>query len=187
MNSCRVITGILLLIIVCAGSTVSADEGGFASWLLSLERRNEVAPVASETYKEECGACHFPYQPGLLPSGSWKKLLAPKALEDHFGENAELDEELRLQLLKLLEKDAAETSYYKRSRKIMASLNGATPLRITEVPYIHRKHHEIPARLIKPNDKVRSLSYCDACHQQADKGVYDDDTVSIPGYGNWTW
>jgi hypothetical protein len=69
----------------------------------------------------------------------------------------------------------------------MASLKGAAPLRITEVPYIRRKHHEIPERLIKANDKVKSLSYCDACHQQADKGSYDDDTVSIPGHGNWTW
>ena len=187
MKSSRSITGILCLVMVCTASVVSADDGGFAAWLLSLERKNEVAPVSNDTYKEECGACHFPYQPGLLPSASWKKLLAPEALEDHFGENAELDEELRLQLLALLEKNAADTSYYKRSRKIMASLSGETPLRITEVPYIRRKHHEIPARLIKPNDKVKSLSYCDACHQQADKGIYDDDTVSIPGYGQWTW
>ena len=187
MNSSRIITGVLFLIMVCAATTVSADDGGFAAWLFSLERKNEVAPVSSDTYEEECGACHFPYQPGLLPSGSWKKLLAPQALEDHFGENAELDEGLRMQLLALLEKNAADTSYYKRSRKIMASLKGETPSRITDVPYIRRKHHEIPARLIKPNDKVKSLSYCDACHQQAGKGIYDDDTVNIPGYGQWTW
>ena len=186
MKIFRVVLG-MLLFLAGAGSMVSADEGGFASWLLSFERKSEVAPVTSETYKEECGAFHFPYQPGLLPAASWRKLLAPRALEDHFGENAELDEGLRMQLLTLLEQGAADTSYYKRSRKIMASLDGETPLRITEVPYIRRKHHEIPARLIKPNDKVKSLSYCDACHQQADKGSYDDDTVSIPGYGRWTW
>jgi len=60
------------------------------------------------------------------------------------------------------------------------------PLRITEVPYIKHKHEEIPARLIKGNPKVRSLSYCTKCHQEArDKGIFDDDTVLIPGHGRW--
>jgi hypothetical protein len=178
---------LLLLLSASIGNSAYADESDFASWLFSFAHKGEVAPLANETYKEECGSCHFPYQPGLLPTGSWQKLLAASALEDHFGENAELDEDTRLQLLAILEKGAADKSYYKRSRKIMASLKGDTPLRITEIPYIRRKHDEIPARLIKPNDKVKSLSYCNACHQQAARGNYDDDTVSIPGYGNWTW
>ena len=186
MNMVRMGSGLLLLMLVGVAGIASADDG-FYSWLLTLDRKGEIAPLVNETYKEECGSCHFPYQPGLLPSRSWKKLLSPSALEDHFGENAELDEDVRLQLLAVLEKSAAETSYYKRSRKIMASLKDATPLRITEVPYIQRAHHEVPARLIKKNDKVKSLSYCDACHQKADKGIYDDDTVSIPGHGAWTW
>jgi len=40
-------------------------------------------PVNNDTYKEVCGACHFAYQPELLPSGSWEKILA--GLPDHFG------------------------------------------------------------------------------------------------------
>ena len=60
-----------------------------------------------------------------------------------------------------------------------------TPLRITEVRYIKRKHHDIPEKMIKGNKDVKSLSYCNACHTQADKGIFDSDTVSIPNYPDW--
>ena len=37
-------------------------------------KKRYITPVNNPTYEEECGACHFPYQPELLPSGSWKKI-----------------------------------------------------------------------------------------------------------------
>jgi hypothetical protein len=157
-----------------------------ASWF-SLERKNEVEPVQDQVYKDECGSCHMAYQPGLLPARSWGKLLDAEALADHFGENAELPAQTRAHLLDYLVSHAADKSDYKRSRKLMASLEeGETPVRITEIAYIRRKHHEIPARLIQ-GEKVKSLSYCDACHTKAAQGEYDEDTVIIPGKGKWSW
>ncbi len=177
----------LSILFLTAAPLVHAEESYF-QWLFTFESRNEVKPVTDEVYNEECGDCHLAYQPGLLPEASWRKLLSPAALEDHFGENAELDDETLAHLLAIAVADAADRSTYKRSKKIMASLReNRSPLRITEVPYIRRKHHEISDDLISKNDKVKSLSYCDACHQQAEQGNYDDDTVNIPGYGNWTW
>jgi hypothetical protein len=32
------------------------------------------------------------------------------------------------------------------------------------------------------NPGVKSLAQCDACHTQAAQGVYDNDTVDIPGH-----
>jgi hypothetical protein len=163
-------------------------ENSFWGWLASFERQNEVAPVTDEEYIDECGACHFPYQPGWLPAASWKKLMKPEALEDHFGDNAELSEPLRTNIENILVQNAADTSYKKRSRKIMVSLaKDEAPLRITQVPYIKRKHHDIPNKLIKENDDVMSLSYCDNCHQKAEDAIFDDDTVDIPNHGKWTW
>ncbi|MCF6235739.1 MAG: diheme cytochrome c [Gammaproteobacteria bacterium] len=165
-----------------------ADDESFFDWLLTTESRNEIKPMKSELYNEECGDCHFPYQAGLLPEASWKKLLDPKALEDHFGDNAELDDETRIELLNILIADSADKSRYKRSKKIIASLSkNEAPIRIIDTPYIKRKHHEIPDKLITENDEVKSLSFCDTCHQKADEGNYDDDSVVIPGHGNWTW
>lgn len=165
-------------------SQASAD--GFFSSFFSLKRQKEVMPVTDASYNKECGSCHFPYQPGFLPEGSWRKLMDAKALADHFKENAELDEQTRTHILKVLVENSADKSYYKRSKKVMRSLDGATPLRITEAPYIKAKHEEIPKKLIQ-QPKVKSLSYCDKCHMEAGKGNYDDDTVVIPEHGNWTW
>ncbi len=162
-----------------------ADEGGFMDL---FARHKEVEPVRSALYQENCGECHFAYQPGLLPARSWRALLAPDALADHFGENAELDETDRQAILDFLVAHAADDSRYKRSIKIRRSIPaGETPLRITDVPYIRHKHREIPAAAIRGNDKVRTLSNCDACHRQAAQGIYDDDTVLIPGQKRRRW
>ena len=48
-----------------------------------------LTPANNPIFKEECGGCHFTYQPELLPSGSWNKIL--EGLEDHYGEVIELD------------------------------------------------------------------------------------------------
>jgi hypothetical protein len=161
-----------------------ADDNGFFSF---FSHKKEVVPMTDASYNKECGSCHFAYQPGFLPEGSWRKLMEAKALADHFGENAELDEQTRAHILQLLVANSADKSSHKRSKKVMGSLEGgATPLRITEVPYIKQKHEEVPEKLIK-QAKVKSLSQCDKCHMEADKGNFDDDTVVIPEHGNWTW
>jgi len=175
-----------MLSVTLGNVSVLQAEEGFASWLFSVERKKGVAPVTDAMYNEECGACHFPYQPGWLPEGSWRKLITSTALEDHFGENAELDKQTQQQIITFLAANSADKSFFKRSKKVMASLKSdQTPMRITEVPYIIKKHHEISEKLIKQNEKVKSLSYCDKCHQKAEKGVFDDDSVFIPGHGNW--
>lgn len=167
-----------------AGHAVAEDD--FTAWLLTFSRMKEVSPVDNDAYAEECGACHFAYPPGLLPEQSWKKLLTPAALEDHFGENAELDADVLADIQRYTFGNSAEKSWYKRSRKIArATAHGEAPLRITEVKYIRRKHHEIPARMVRDNPDVKSLSNCNACHTQAERGIFDNDTVNIPHYPHW--
>lgn len=183
MNFRTTRTLVLTSLLVLPLSTMADDS--FWSWF-SFKRLKGVAPVSNQQYQEECSACHFAYQPGLLPKRSWQKLFRPEALADHFGENAELDEGLRQQLEKYALANAADDSKYKRSRKVMSSLApDAAPLRITEVDYIKLKHHEIPEKLITGNPKVGSLGNCNSCHTKAAEGIYDDDTVFIKGHGSW--
>lgn len=136
-----------------------------------------LTPVNNETFKEECGACHFAYQPGLLPSGSWENIL--NNLPSHFGEDVSLDQESKKIIGKYLKINAAETSSAKRARKIIRSLNGQTPLRITETPYIQEKHHDLDASIFS-RQSIGSFSNCIACHTRAEEGNYDDDFVKIP-------
>jgi hypothetical protein len=133
--------------------------------------------VSNPTYKEECGACHFVYQPELLPSVSWMKILAN--LDDHFGETVELDDDLRKVISDYLKINSAENSSSKRAVKIMRSVGNQVPLRITDIQYIREKHHEISSDVLK-RKTIGSLSNCSACHTTAESGIYDDDNVKIP-------
>jgi len=174
------LAGVLLL----NGSAMA--EESFAGWLFDFGRNKEVKPITDRQYKSECSDCHFAYQPGLLPEKSWQRLLNSEALKDHFGDNAELEKDVLQAVHDYAVENAADKSWYKRSRKIAASTSDVeAPLRITEVHYIKRMHQDIPEKMIAGNKDVKSLSFCDKCHTQADKGVFDADTVLIPNYPDW--
>jgi len=157
------------------------DDEGFFSF---FKRQPGVAPVSNQLYKEECGSCHFAYQPGWLPQRSWQHIMSN--LGDHYGDNAELNQADQKNILDYLANTSADNSDYRRSKKIMRSLDeSSAPQRISELRYIKHEHDEIPQRLVTKNDKVVSLSYCDACHQDADKGSFSERQIKIPGYGAW--
>jgi len=175
----------LLAVALLMSSGAAMAGENFWQWLVTFSRQKGVKPVDNNTYLSECGSCHYAYPPGLLPSKSWAKLLNDKALNDHFGENASLDADTLKAISDYVMPNAAEKSWYKRSRKIALSTEDEAPIRITEVRYIKRKHHDIPEKMIKGNKDVKSLSYCNACHTQAEKGDFDNDTVSIPNYPDY--
>jgi len=141
------------------------------------EDERELSLVENPTYAENCGACHYAYQPGLLPSNSWKKIL--DNLENHFGELVDIAPLATLEISEFLKANGANQSHAELSRKIMKSLGDQTPLRISQIPYIHKKHDDIPQSTFS-RKSIRSLSNCSACHTTAEKGIYDDDDVTIP-------
>ena len=141
------------------------------------DEKENLPPVSNQTYIDECGACHFAYQPGLLPSGSWDQILA--GLEDHFGETVDLDKEPKKAINEYLKTNSAEYSRNELSVKIMRCLGSSTPLRITDIPYIQTKHRKI-SQVVLQRESINSLSNCSACHTTAEKGIYEDDYVKIP-------
>jgi hypothetical protein len=144
----------------------------------------DVAAVNNANYTEECGSCHFAYQPGLLPEKSWLRIMAD--LENHFDENAELEADTQKELIQYLLQNSANKSNYKRSKRIMRSLGSSdVPLRITKTLYFIRKHDEIPFSIVKNTKEIGSFSNCTACHINAEKGSFNEHDVKIPGYGRW--
>lgn len=145
---------------------------------------SEVAVVDNALYQQECGACHLAYQPGLLPARSWQRVMA--GLDDHFGDNAELDAADAAALSAWLQAHAADRADGHRSRAIAASIPpDEAPLRISSSRYFLRQHDEIPARLVGGNPEVGSFSACQSCHVGAERGRFDDDDVRIAGFGRW--
>lgn len=154
------------------------DGGGL------FQRTATVPAVNDKLYEAECGACHFAFQPGWLPARSWRSMMA--SLENHFGENAELDMETREAITRYLEMGAADVKPNRKSRKIMRSIGrDEAPLRISTLRYILNKHDEIPERQITGNAKVGSRANCAACHTKAAAGYFGEHGVNIPGYGPW--
>ena len=151
---------------------------------LAADDNERVTPVKNQQYKEECGSCHFPYQPSLLPSRSWQQLMTQ--LEDHFGENAELEANTQTTLTDYLVSHSANSSRDQLAIKMMRRLaKNKIPLRITEMPYLKHEHDKIPKKMVTENTKVKSLSYCDKCHTQAESGSFLEKDIRIPGYGRW--
>ena len=146
--------------------------------------KTDVAPVNNQLYIKECGSCHFPYQPGLLPSNSWKKMMVN--LDKHFETDATLAPEDFVTLLKYLNDNSAEKNMqYKRSNRIVSSLlPGQVADSISTTPYMIKKHKDIRKDLITQPD-VKGLFNCMACHTTADKGIYSERAINIPNYGRW--
>ena len=146
--------------------------------------RTDVAPVNNQLYIKECGSCHFPYQPGLLPSNSWKKMMVN--LDKHFETDATLAPEDFVTLSKYLNDNSAEKNMqYKRSNRIVSSLlPGQVADSISTTPYMVQKHREIRKDLITQPD-VKGLFNCMACHTTADKGIYSERAINIPNFGRW--
>ena len=159
----------------------SRQEHESSGWPKS---RNDVAPAQDPTYQNECGGCHFAYQPGLLPATAWARIM--DALGDHYGDDASVDEAEATTIRRYLVDHAADRSSLSRSRAFAALQRTGDALpRITDTTYFRREHHEIPPRLVQGNEAVGRFGNCQACHRNAAAGIYNEHQVVIPGVGRW--
>lgn len=118
-----------------------------------------------ETTIRECGACHMPYPPQLLPMRSWQALI--NGLAHHFNENASLDTATSRKILSYLAAHAADVPG--ENHMFMRGLaSDETPLRITDTPVWQRIHGEIPESVFA-SPKIMTKANCGACHEGADQ------------------
>ena len=119
-------------------------------------------------YAQECGACHAPYPPGLLPSASWQRLM--DNLPRHFGTDASVDVATQKALNVWL---TANAGTGKRARS-------APPEdRITRSDWFVREHREVPTAAWS-RASIKSAANCGACHEGAAQGMYDEHSIRIP-------
>jgi hypothetical protein len=132
------------------------------------------------TYIEECGACHMAYAPGLLPEKSWHKIL--NGLQDHFGENAELDSETLAYLQDYLNRNALEHEKSDKINKLMRKMPADPPVRITELPQFLIEHEPAVRQMELESVEVGFFSPCEDCHKQGASGIFDKELL-YKGYG----
>lgn len=152
---------------------------GFGGWWFTTQVPFVGAQLPDNAqWREECGSCHVPYYPALLPSRSWERVMAEQGT--HFGTDLGLDAATSTAILGFLQTHSAEKHATEAGYKIDRSLQPhAVPLRITETPYWRKKHEDIQESTWK-SAKVKSKANCDACHSDAKAGTFEDGAMQIP-------
>jgi hypothetical protein len=139
-----------------------------------------VKPVDNQLFLQECGTCHFAYQPGLLPRRSWIKMMSN--LENHFGVDASLDEADNKKLLAYMVKNASDNSRRYRSKIITKYIKpNTTPLRMTQTYYFKLSHSGLKKAMILKYAGGH-ITECIKCHPKANQGLYNDEYIRIPGF-----
>ncbi|QOP43993.1 hypothetical protein FJR45_08570 [Sulfurimonas sediminis] len=135
----------------------------------------------SAIFVEECAACHTLYPPFLLPKSSWKQLMKQKELENHFGDDASLNEEDRISILNFLVKNSAEFSTKESANYILNSLKEKKKyiIAITDTPYWKKRHKNIDKNIFSSKE-VKSKANCKACHTKVERGLLEDNQIKIP-------
>ena len=105
-----------------------------------------------------------------------------QGLEDHFGDNAELDTETSTHIANYLTRNALRWGKPTSMSRMLRNMPDHPPLRITEFPYFLKAHEEIPKKLGVEELDEGFLSPCEDCHKQAAEGIFDSESMS-PGYG----
>jgi len=176
MKTTIALTTLLLLAPVALYADDDDDDGDQRGRAARVTKQLPASEGLTQ-YRAECGSCHLAYPPGMLPARSWSRIL--EGLGDHFGENAELDAATRASLGDWLSKNAAESGTHPRSRKVLKSAQGTTPLRISDLRFIQKEHAEVNAAVWK-RPAVKTVANCGACHLDAEQGSFSEHRIEIP-------
>jgi hypothetical protein len=132
-------------------------------------------------YVKECGSCHFPYSPGMLPERSWKVHM--DKLASHFGENVALKPDAHAAIASYLTENAADRSPYEGSKTLMERVRAdRTPYRFQEIPLFRQMHTVVrEVMFVEPKVRTRRLTNCNDCHQYADEGSFGTSELIVPG------
>jgi hypothetical protein len=127
--------------------------------------------VTHGTYLKECGACHMAFPPQLMPARSWRRVM--ESLDAHFGDSARLDPATQATIAEYLATNAADGAENAESIAVMASVrDGATPERISKVPYIEGLHAAVLDPRWNGTPRPKTLAQCPVCHYRAETGDF---------------
>ncbi len=139
-----------------------------ASW---AQAQVSVPIPAFTPYTQQCSVCHLAYPPGLLPAGSWQKLLDD--MPQHFTAQVMINVETQQEISQWLQAHAAT---------FPPVAEEPPQHRITQSLWwkkIHLNNSQLPAALWK-KPSVAKGSSCVTCHASAAKGEYNAKTVLVP-------
>lgn len=118
-------------------------------------------------YQKECGSCHMAFLPSMLNQDGWKKMMG--TLENHFKTDASLEPQDRKKITEYLVQNSSNN--LRNPQGVIA---------ISQMPWFVKEHRKLSQKTLS-HEKIKTISNCVACHTQALKGDYDEDSIKIPG------
>ncbi|MDO8453773.1 MAG: cytochrome b/b6 domain-containing protein [Sulfurimonas sp.] len=128
-------------------------------------------------FYKECKSCHTLYPPYLLSKQSWVKMM--DNLENHFGDDASLDEKDKKSIRDYLVENAAENSTKESAFNILKSIKNTEAIAITKTPYWQKRHEDIDKNIFASKE-ISVKSNCKACHKNIEQGLLNDKDIKIP-------
>ena len=159
----------LVVLVLCGTISVAQvddEDGNYGSSI-----RGDTARIAQAAakFRQECSPCHVAYPPGMLPTGSWRKIMA--GLANHFDTDASLSVAEVEEITGFLEDNSVD--YWGAKME--------STLRISETNWFLRRHNVYVVPLdIWNSPAVKCAANCPACHRQAENGDFSERSSSLP-------
>ncbi len=157
-----------ITLLACGSVSIARAEDGEGDCDRPTSADTVRMVLAEERFWQECAICHIGYPPRMLPTQSWRNIMA--GLERHFGMDASLPA-----------KDIEEITFYLAENSTDCWGVELVPLRITSTDWFRRRHNSY---VIPPDiwlsRAVRTPANCPACHGNARSGHYSERTVRLP-------
>ena len=135
---------------------------------LAMAERPLMPANVLPAYKNECASCHMAYPPAMLSKSSWQRIMG--SLDKHYGTDASVDSATERQIGVWLQSLGGS---YKR-------VEASSPAdRLTTTQWFEKKHRKID-KAVWTRKSVNGKAQCQACHQGADIGNFEDDGARIP-------
>jgi nitrate/TMAO reductase-like tetraheme cytochrome c subunit len=140
-----------------------------ASWVpMAIADKLLMPAKVLPAYKNECASCHMAYPPAMLSKPAWQRIMG--SLEKHYGTDASVDAVTERQIGTWLQ---AEGGSYKR-------VEASSPAdRLSTTQWFEKKHRKIE-KTVWTRKSINGKAQCQACHQGAEIGDFEDDRVRIP-------
>jgi len=158
------------------GNSVLAVDSGQRKTAVGLETAHP-SPGAL-VWQQECGSCHLAFHPSLLPAQSWAVMM--DELEDHFGDNAWVDDQTKAKLTGYARMQAADQTNSEVARLVRSQSNpDGTDQKITELEFWKTRHQNIRKEDYQ-DPRVKGRLDCKACHPYAAFGSFEDSHIRFP-------
>lgn len=128
-----------------------------------------------DRYANECSDCHFLYHPSLNSETNWTALMA--SLDDHYGEDASISSTSFDLINQFFNENNA--IFFDTQAAVEIGLTASDNDRMTNRPFWKDVHANLNDNLFN-SAPVYSSANCDACHLDADTGLFQDQNIQLP-------